>query len=290
MNVDPNDFISKSRCKLSYRLFLINPTKAIRQLLGQDIHIISYVLNDAVFDDETCVVDVEYLSIKLSPYRIYFINKDDIKQLTPESHVYIASVNGCNVKIVSPIIKDFKNVIPLIINSSVTNNYSPAGPLDMSFSYFGILARKGLNAYCTSNTHIGQKNVSFMVEDIKPIYPDNYVCSHVMNDAETIAAYKSEVSQQSILNIIDNVVMVKKFDECKLGTIGYVMDYNALPKNEDINGIILIQPKRKPNLLLYYPIVNFTITSDEITSIIRFMQMDSINNTNYDYCINVLNK
>ena len=54
------------------------------------------------------------------------------------------------------------------------------------------------------------------------------------------------------------------------------MDYNHLP-NKLINGHIIIIPKRKSNLLFYYPNSSNPIYPNEIEFIKRFMKFDQSN-------------
>ncbi|EAX85300.1 hypothetical protein TVAG_047400 [Trichomonas vaginalis G3] len=128
------------------------------------------------------------------------------------------------------------------------------------------------------------------MEDIKPIYPSDYKKYTLISEDETKSAYKSEIQQFPILKAVDNLVIAKSFDECKLGTTGYLIDFNKLPSGTNINGIILIQPKRIPSMVLFFPTMGFTICEEEMDSIREFIKMDEINAINFDYCANVLNK
>lgn len=289
MDYNNESFLKTERRKIPYSMFALNPTRAIKQLLGQDVMIKSYTVNDIITDDECYIVDIEYYSIAFSPIKIFYINAADIKQLIPDSNIYVVQINGCNIKISSPVIKNYKKFIPIRINASIPNNYSPQGQLDQQFSYFGIIVRKPMNYLCTPLKYPGHRYTPFKMEDVKPIYPDDYKFTPISED-ETKDGYKSEIQQFPILKAINNIVTAKSYDECKMGTNGYIIDIDKLPKEGDINGIILIQPKRIPSMVLFFPTISFTICEEEMNSIREFVKFDEINAINYDYCMKVLNK
>lgn len=289
MNFDENTYIRTERRKIPYNVFAMNPTRAIKELLGQDVLIKSYTVNDIITDDECYVVDIEYYSIQFSPFKIFFINASDIKQLIPGSTVYMTQVNGCNIKITSPIIGDYKKIVPLKINVSLPNNYSTHGQLDQQFSYFGIIVRRPMNSLCTPLRYPGHALTPFKMETVKAIYPNDYKYTPI-SEEETKNAYKSEVQQSTVLRTVDNIVFAKSFEECKMGTTAYIIDIDKIPTNTSVNGVILIQPRRIPNLVLFFPTPAFTLCEEELDSIREFIKMDEINAKNYDYCMNVLNK
>lgn len=283
-----NGFLKIERRKIPYFLFAANPTRTIKEILGQDILIKSYTVNDIITDDECYIVDIEYYSIAFSPFQIFFINASDIKQLIPGSTVYATQINGCNIKISSPALGDYKKMVPIRINASIPNNHSIHGQLDQNFSYFGIIVRKPMNYLCTPLKYPGHKFTPFEMEEVKPIYPNDYKFTPI-SESETLTAYKSEIQQFPILKAVDNIVVAKTFDECKQGTTAYVIDINKLPDG-DVNGIILIQPKRIPNMVLFYPTISCLICEEEMKSIKDFIKMDEVNAKNFDYCMNVMNK
>lgn len=281
------DFVSSTRIKIPYNYTTQNITKTIKHFLGQDIKIKDVHINDIITNDECYIVDVKYLSIQFSPYNIYFINVNDLKQLIPSSNIYVTQINNCNIKITSSIISEYKKIIPIRINNCITNNYSTEGQLENEFSYFGIIVKKPMNYLYTPLKYPGHKFTPFELNDVKPIYPESFKCSFISND-DTLSAYKSEILHISILKIVDNVILAKSFDECEQGTNAYVIDVNLLPSTS-INGIIVVQPKRHPNLILYYPTMNFIISEEEIQSIKDFIRIETINYMNFEYCMNVIN-
>lgn len=286
--LEENDFINHVRCTIPYNMIINDPVKAIKQLFGYDIIIKSIIINDVITNDEDYVVDVEFCNIKFSPYKIYFLNVSDIKQLIPSSSVYGTQLQGCNVKINIPSINDYKKIIPIRINVCLTNNYSNVNQLELTFSYFGTIVKKPLSYYNTATSKQFNKYTSFMMENISKVYPENFNCK-VLSNEDTINAYKIEIQQQSLFAIIDNIKLSDNFSECELGTTGYIIDINIIPNNENINGIIFIQPRRKPNLVLYFPTINFTIYQDEIKSLKKLIEIEEINMKNFEYYMNVVN-
>ena len=291
MEIDENTFLKTERRKIPYNLFLANPKKVIKQLLGQGVVIKSCVANDIITDDECFIVDIEYYAIAFSPFKFYFVNTSDLKQLIPGSAIYATQINGCNIKIVISSMDKYKKLVPITINVNMPNNVSSNGPLDQSFSYFGKVQKQPMNFLCTPLKYPNHQFTPFKMEPIKPIFPADYKYTSITEE-ETKEAYKSEISATkfALLSSIDNIVIAKSFDECKMGTTGYVIDIKAFPKDVNVNGVILIQPKRIPTMVLFFPTSAFTICAEEMDSIREFIAMDEINAKNFDYCMNVLNK
>lgn len=282
-------FLQCKRMKINYNLYNNNPEQAIKQLLGQDIIIESYVKNNIITDDESYIIDVSYYSLRFSPMKIFYINKSDLKQLIPNSNLYVTSINNCNIQISSSLLSEFSKVIPMKINTMIQNNYSIQGQLDQPFTYFGTVVRRPMNYLITPLKYLNHQYSPFEYETIEKIYPENYKHNISITEEATKNEYKTELLQFPILKNVDNVIIVKKFEECVMNTNAYLIDYRLIPKT-GINGVIMIQPKRIPHLILYFPTMNFYICEEEIESIYKFLENDEINYINYDYCINVLNK
>lgn len=286
------------RLSIPYFLFTQNPTRTIKQLLGQNITIHSFTTNSIITNDETLIVDVNYSSIPFSLLKIYYIETSSLKKLMPNSEKYIVTINGCNIKISSPKLKDFPRLLPIRIKPTLTNNYSSSGQLDTQFSYYGTTVTSPMNSLCTPLKYINHQFEPFRTEPIEPLYPpdfksnlDNQIKSNL--DAlinENINHYKQAISTFYILASVDHVVSTTNFSECKLGTTGYVIPFEQIPLTQDINGIILIQPKRIPNYVLFFPTKNFTICSEELMSIKDFLTQDAINFYNFIYVRDVVNK
>ena len=65
-------------------------------------------------------------------------------------------------------------------------------------------------------------------------------------------------------------------------TTAYLLHASQLP-NHSINGVIILEAKRVPDVLMYYPTNAYTITAEEIESIKRFIEIDTINFYNFCY-------
>lgn len=290
--------IQSERLEIPYFLFSLNPSRSIKQLLGQNITIVSYESNDIITDDERVIVDVKYTSIPFSLLKIYYVNVSEMKKLIPNSEKYVVTINGCNVKISSPKLKEFNKVLPIRVKATLSNNYSSAGQLDSQFSYYGTTVTTPMNFLCTPLKYINHKFEPFETERIKPIYTKEFKDSFdkKLNEKfnelleETIKYYKQSLSTFNILSAVDHVLNVQNFSECKIGTTGYVIPFDIIPTNGNLNGIILIQAKRIPNFVLFYPTRNFTLCEEELISIKEFLEQDAVNYYNFQYVREVLNK
>lgn len=303
---DPNNTIEypplSTRLEIPYSIFMKNPVRSIRQLLGQNITINSYETNDIITSNDSIVVDVKYTSIPFSLLRIYYIKTSEMKRLMPNSEKYVITINGCNVKILSPHIKDYPKILPVRIRASYPNNFSTTGQLEQQFSYYGTTILEPMNSLCTPLKYINHAFEPFETETIEPLYPqsfrDEFIKNNLSNESSnntllqhTINAYKNTLSKFNSLSSIDNILFTSNFSDCKLGTTGYVIPFSSIPKPfRNINGIILIQPKRIPNYILFCPNQNFTICPEELESIENFLIQDEINYYNFKYVREVLNK
>lgn len=286
------------RLKIPYFSYSLNPSRAIHQLLGNNITLLSYQANDIISPDNEVIVDVTYNSLPLSMLKIYYIPISSLKQIIPNSDKYAITINECNVKITIPKIKDFPKVIPIRVRAMLSNNYSASGQLDSQFLYYGTTVTNPMNNLCSPLKYIGHEFEPFETETIEPIYPPSFKTQIQNSDKskfdsllqDTITHYKRILSTFSILSSIDYVVSVKTFQECKLGTTGYVIPFEIIPTDKTLNGIILIQSKRIPNYVLFYPSYNFKICPEELQSIKDFLTQDETNYYNFRYAKEVMNK
>lgn len=293
----PPSPILTERLEIPYLLYSINPSRSIKQLLGQNITIHSYTPNDLITNDENLIVDVQYSSIPLSLLKIYYVETSSLKKLMPNSEKYIVTINNCNVKISSPKLKEFPKLLPIRVKPTLSNNYSSSGQLDSQFSYYGTTVISPMNSLCTPLKYINHAFEPFHAEPVTPMYPSTF--PQAINEkikaklqdliSETVNYYKQAISIFHILSSVDHVVATSSFDTCKLGTTAYVLPFDKIPSDKNINGIILIQPKRIPDYVLFFPTNNFTISVEELRSIADFIIQDTINYYNYVYVRDVIN-
>ena len=285
-HIDETSTVRTERLKVPYTKYAYNPKSTIRELLGQDVIIRNMVVNNIITDDECYIVDVEYVNIKFNPFEIIFIDIKDLKLTIPNSTVYATKINGCNVCIKIPNIQLFKTKIPVTINSKLNNNNTADGQLADHFAYFGKIVRKPMNSLCTPLKYPNHQATPFKIAPIKKLYNDGYKLKQTYSIDQIKDAYRAELSQFQQFNAVDNIVVAKSFSECKYGTTAYLIDFKLLPADRYINGIILIQPKRNPYTILYYPTNTYTLYIEELESIASFLEMDEINALNYDCVMN----
>lgn len=284
--IDEDSLVRKERLKIPYTIYSTNPNGSIRELLGQDINIKSVHVNSIITDDECYVIDVEYVNIKFNPFEVIFVDVSEIKPLIPNSTVYAVKINGCNVKIPITKFQEYKSKVPIHIHPTLNDNNSPDGQLPDTFSYFGKVVRRPMHDLCSPLRYPGHQATAFKTPMIQKLYPDGYKMKKGYTMEETKEAYKAIIGQCNQLKAIDNVVIAKSFGECKFGTTGYVIEFNMIPTDRYLNGIIMVQSKRIPNVVLYYPTNVYMLYVEELESINNFLEMDEINALNYDYVMN----
>ena len=296
----PHPHLLTTRLTIPHFLYFSNPTKCIKQLLGHNITIHSFTSNDIITSNDDVIVDVQYTSLPLSILTIYYIPTSSLKKLLPDSEKYATTINGCNIKISHPRIKDFPNIIPIRVKPTLSNNYSSNAQLDTQFSYYGSTVTNPMNSLCTPLKYMNHAFEPFYVDPVTPIYTPEFKSTYDLKSKQffndllqvTITSYKQSIPAFPILSSVDNVKSVSSFSECKLGTTAYILPFSSIPitASSPLHGVILIQPKRIPQYVLFYPTKNFTICEEELLSIKDFLDQDEINYINFNYAMNVLNK
>lgn len=281
---EASSFLRKDRLKIPYSIYNISPHNSIRELLGQDAVIKNVLVNDIITDDECYIIDVEYVNIKFNPFEIVFVNVSDIKPIIPNSTTYAVKINGCNVKLNIPNLSEFKTKIPIQINPMI--NTTAEQQSSSAFTYFGKIVRKPMNSLCTPLKLPGHCVTPFKIKPVEQLYPDGYKLKNSITIDETKEAYKTEIGQFPQLKSVDNIVVAKSFSDCKFGTTGYLIEFEKIPRDHYLNGIILIQSKRIPNIVLYFPTITYTLYLEELESIAEFLKMDEANAYNFDYIMN----
>lgn len=289
------------RLKIPYITYTSNPAVTIKQHLGQHITILSFQASDIITSDDCVLVDVTYSCIHFSPFTIYYIPVSDIKPLVPNSDKYIVNINNCNVKITlndPPDTKHPNHLIPINIRATLPNNYSPNGELESQFTYFATIVSQPLNSLCTPLRYMNHSFEPFETPPVKQLYPESYVSEYQASHKDSfetdllfmVNQYKASYVTFNILSSIDRVIPVTSFSECVLGTTAYVIAFEKIPLDSDINGIILIQPKRIPEYVMFYPTNSCVICVEELLSIKEFLARDVVNYYNFKYVMEVINK
>lgn len=285
----------KARLALPYSMYITNPAETVRQILGQHITIESMTHSDLILPDDTIVVDVIYKAINISLFQIYFVQVSNLKPIIPDSDKYIVIINDCFVKVCVPNISSYPKVVPIKILATMPSKVGSNSGLETQCAYFGTIVTQPLNTICTPIRYINHSFEPFEVPPVKPIYPSTYISSigaYNPSDSELnqmCRNYKASLILHNILNSVINVTPAKSYAECKEGTTGYVLPFSEIPITQDINGIILIQSKRIPNYVMFYPTASFTICVEELESLKSFIEQETINYYNFKYATEVLN-
>ena len=292
ITIEMPDFIQTERIKIPYAKFVMHPHYAIKELLGQNITIVDYNVNDIITNDDCHIIDVRYKSIKFSPYAIYYIPVDKIKRIIPDSNTYGFALNGCNVMLTSSQLGDYAKTIPLKIYAKSVDNHSVNGQLDVLFPYFATPAKNPLNKFMTPIKYPNYNCLPFEVEPEPKQYPDSYKPILKSID-ETLAAYKSDLQRFPLFKHIDNIAKANEFKDCAIytpTTTAYLIDFNKIPLDKDLNGVIAITDNRHPDFVLYFPTFSFILTTEELRSLKSFMESEKVRYYNYHYIMSMNKK
>lgn len=282
--------IQTTRLRIPVSSFSVDPKYAIKQLLGQNIKLISFTQNDIITNDETYIVDVRYKSINISKYDIYYIDVNNMKQIIPDSKEYAFKLNGCNVILNLTNPSDFKKFVPVRITPIVSNNFTTSGPTQSVFNYFATVIRQPLSSLMTPIHYPGSIFTPFDIIEESKLYPESFKPKNIeFNDM--VKAYNDNLQLFPLFQHIDKIIPAKTFKDCDINSnIAYVIDFNVIPLTESIPGIIAINDNRIPNYVLYYPTHNFEISAEELEAISSFIKAEEVRYNNFRYVMDELNK
>lgn len=288
------------RLKIPYDIYIKNPTKAVKELLGQHISILSLTENDIILPDGNIPVDITYsnIYININPDEIHYIPSKDLKQLYPDSEYYVATINDNPVK------------IKLTKKSDTTSTYIPMyvklmlpsqDNTELQFSYYGMVVTQPLQQLASPLKYINHQYNLFNYPAPLKRYTDEYkrdidklmkqqdthphdkAFPPLQSIAQTILEYKKAISTFKILKYVNNITFAKTYKEALDPSTAYVLHYSQIPRNTNINGIIIIISKRTPFYILYHPTLSFQMLKQEVDSIIEFIENDYLNFLNYHY-------
>ena len=294
------------RLTINASIFNASPVRTIKQLIGPNSLLISYKINTLITPYDEVIVDVVYKDLPLSPFAIYYIPTSSIKHLIPNSEKYVATINDIPVKLNNPKLNDFKDYLPVHVKNTIINDttayeqyYSsldsttytlstPTTTPHNEISYFATTVTNPLNSLLTPLSLLtsSASTASFGFSTTTPpiLYPETFKPPPSPYDqASTIRYYQQTISTIPSLSLITTITPTNTFPhETAITTTAYLLDASLLP-DTPIRGIILLQPKRPPTQLLFYPTSSYIISSDEIASIKSFIKSEVINYNNFHY-------
>lgn len=257
------------------RDFALHPINTVKSLIGLDVEIKSVKQNEVFREDGLLLVDVLYLSLDLNPIIIHFIKKEDLKPISPYSQDYGIKINDLNVLVdMKGIDKDkFIDYYPIqIMRKDFIEN-------KRYFQYYGTITSKPLGYLCTP---LISKN-RWELPMPKKLYPDGFSPKESITKEIMMNFYKYEIAKLKLVSKIKNVVYVSKFEDCKSDLDAYLIKWEEIQKQDIIQGIIMLQPKRIYDVVLYIPTQMFMISKDDINSITSFIEFSKVNWLNYCY-------
>lgn len=254
-----------SRIVANNEIFSSNPEAYIKSIFGNEITNLSYKILDIILPNDRIIIDVQYDKIYKPTLETIYIKISDLQPYGLNSNTaYIFEYKGLPVYLNAKI-NQYKDKIPVRIY--------PYDKGDKYYSYVALIENNPLHAYATI-----VKNDYRFGGDAKIPEPSRIGTKELYDEEKTIENYKNEIKKFDELKIINTIKLIKSFDQTldSNSYTGFVIDYNHLP-NKLINGHIIIIPKRKSNLLFYYPNSSNPIYPNEIEFIKRFMKFDQSN-------------
>jgi len=275
------------RLKIPYTLFNISSNHSIRSILGQDIKIIDYTVQDIITDDESVIVDVTFTNIDFDEFTIYFISKNDLKHIIPNSDKYIVMINGCGVKVTTSRLSEYKEYIPIRIHPMTSNNKAGDSQINQQFSYFSEILDKPLSNYISCMHYPNKSSSETMFQTPTPLYPSNYKPKSEQTLEQTISFYTKSLNQHPILHSVDAIKHTQSTPEnLPASSTAYIIHIQNLSQTVPLYGIILFIDKRHPDYFLYFPTPNHLITIPIINTILSFHKAELINYYNWCYIMN----
>ena len=294
---------STIRLSISSSFFNTSPVRAIKQLIGPNATLISYTVSSVLTSSDELIVDATYRSLPITPFSIHYIPLSSIKHLIPNSEKYVATINSLTVKLNNPKLSDFHDYLPVRIKRTIINTsdtyesyYSTADDSTFTINentvapiaYFATTVVNPLNSLITP---IHTFSTSFTIPSPTPLYPSSFTppkCQYTIED--TVNNYRQTVSTIPMLSNISSISHSSSFPSSSattspIPTTAYIISSSVLPTTP-IHGIIVVQPKRIPDLILYYPTNSFMLSAEELASIKSFINADIINYNNYHYLKN----
>ena len=299
------------RLSLPYTSFIAHPIGTIKQLLSKTATVLSYSVNSVVTNDETVLVDVNYTSLLIDAIYTYFVPISGLKKRIPDSSEYVVDVNGCHVKINDPSISLYHDYIPIRIipvlaiddeakayetyystihDVYLTNNddsssnqtekeeYKLQGEPSM-ITYRGLNVLNPLTSYCSAITSTEPFEAP---APIKLYTKEPKITFYNYTPEATVLGYKKTIPTFNILSSVTNVKLISSFNEVKGdSSVAYVIEFDKLPRS--MEGIIMIQPERQYNLVLYYPHSLLKISEELHDSIGKLIEYDYINLLNINH-------
>jgi len=264
----------KKRYRVPYNMFNDNPKATILSLMGPNVNIIKYKSSDAILNDDTVIVDVEYEQNNLSLTKVYFINVANVKEVSQDGNEYSIIIDGHHVIISLP--NDAQAVLPIRMYA-----YNDAKG-SINFNYRGKIIKDPMNSLFSVLLSINK----FKIDPVEKLYDDKFKLPDKVKIENSLVEmrYKYAANKLPLLDSITKFNTITKQEELKNNGEGYIIDWKELIKGKDyLNGMILVQPIRNPYTVLFVHSYIFTIDKQLINTITDFLDQDYNNFMNYHY-------
>jgi hypothetical protein len=244
------------RLKLHSSLYNKDDESVIKNILGNHIDIKDIICNDVILPDNKLIIDVKYKSIEISPYKIYYIKKDEFKVLSPNSNTSIFYINNIPIKYNGEIneINSFR--VETTMNSDEFDNDNFNGNfnnIDNStsnneFKYFAIRVENPLTSLNSSFKFDFQHVLSFDLGISKEKYTKEKITEEFKQSQ--IDIYKKELNVLEYREIMKFVYIESEKDIENTNYItAYIGDVDIFMNKT--NGIIIAVENRSPRIICY---------------------------------------
>ena len=232
---------------------------------------------------------------KLSQFKEYLpvrIKASMINETDEYENYYTQTINNdSNNKTVN---MELKNNSTAPINYFATTVTNPMNSLITPLNILTLTTSS--NNGNNGNNDLVSESTSFTVSMPEKLYPDSFKPTKELYTLDdTIKYYKQTVlSSLPVLSSIQEIQVLDKSVKSvsdlfsssvppSASSVAFILSLDQLRGVRMLYGFLLVQPRRIPDLILYYPTNTYVISEQEILSVIRFIEMDIINYNNFMY-------
>jgi hypothetical protein len=273
----------RQRIKVPYKLYYAKPLTTLHSLLGRDAKITSVKVNDVILADDTILVDVEYSTIPFNSMSIFYVPIKQLRPLIPNSTTYVAVINNHAVKVPLRGNIRFKDVLPLRVNKTITNNVVDNEQSEQQFAYFGTVVKNPLSHFCSVLKYPGFRYQLFESIAVDKLYPANFTVTSDVTVDKMLKAYMYTIRNIPSLNFVNEVVPAKTVKECTENNKGYLIEWSKMRELGEIRGVIVAQPERLPFSVVFIPSQTYKLMAEEVNMLNDFLEMENANYLNYEY-------
>ena len=263
-------YTQRARLKILSVVYYRDKYAAVKSYIGADANVISIKPLNYIIDNYI-IVDVEYISIKFDPMKIYYVNKNDLKLLdVNRKDKYICEIEGIPVSVTLLPMHRNMDILPITIHSTTNKSENDL------YRYYSVIQRYPTSEY---NTIISMpdKHINVNVEYPSELKDElDQANRPKFTEEEMVNEYKKMVSKLTYNLSITDVIRAKNINEVKAAdSIGYIIDVNDL--RPGLHCIVICSQKRNIFDVLVIPNNNYVLTEESLNSLKSFMYAEYLN-------------